>query len=455
MRPGAPFTSVPHLLVLAAGFLGGCTPWQRVGSSQAPTAEQQLLQAFDPASMFRSMGRLVSTDGVNFIGDVAYFPGQGDSTLAVVGLSLNNHALSFVRDGDTYLARYRLQFEFSRSGSLPVAVNREETVRVATFNETMRIDESLLLQQVVALDPGEYTLTVKLTDPGSRSTGVARLTAAVPAFSAGSITRPVLVYGATDRTARSDSIRVVLNPRGTVAWGGDSLEVYLEAVGYSAPAELPITIRDQRDSVVLLEKLQIKGTGGVEGFTFSFAPGKIPLGALTLVSGSDTSITHRTRAIVSFSQSWIVTNFDDLLDLLRYFGQDSRISALRKAAPEDRGELWQEFLKDTDPNPATPENEALEQYFARISYVNFRFRGEGVAGWRTDRGEVYIILGEPDEILDRSQEPITRYWAWYYQSYRTTLYFQDQGGFMRFRLTPESRQAFELAKMTARLPWER
>ena len=38
-----------------------------------------------------------------------------------------------------------------------------------------------------------------------------------------------------------------------------------------------------------------------------------------------------TSALVSFTQAWVVTNFDEMLDLLRYFGYDNKISTMRKA----------------------------------------------------------------------------------------------------------------------------
>ena len=57
------------------------------------------------------------------------------------------------------------------------------------------------------------------------------------------------------------------------------------------------------------------------------------------------------------------------------------------------------FWVSTDPDPGTPENEAIEQYLERVSIAYERFL-DGLAGegWRTDRGEVYLTFGEPDMI---------------------------------------------------------
>ena len=129
------------------------------------------------------------------------------------------------------------------------------------------------------------------------------------------------------------------------------------------------------------------------------SPDSVSLGELKLVIGSGPA-ERSMSALVSFTQAWVVTNFDEMLDLLRYFGHDQKISAMRKAPESERARLWREFYAETDPNPVTPENEALNQYFSRVNAANQRFTDEGVPGWRTDRGEVYINLGAPDESVE-------------------------------------------------------
>jgi len=57
------------------------------------------------------------------------------------------------------------------------------------------------------------------------------------------------------------------------------------------------------------------------------------------------------------------------------------------------------FWKQRDPTPGTPENEFKNEHYRRINYVNHTFgRGVPKPGWRTDRGRIHIILGEPQDI---------------------------------------------------------
>ena len=56
-------------------------------------------------------------------------------------------------------------------------------------------------------------------------------------------------------------------------------------------------------------------------------------------------------------------------------------------------------------------------------------------GWRTDRGEVFITLGPPDESIENTPGTGNRVVRWSYQDYRLDLYFLDETGFGRLRLT--------------------
>lgn len=57
------------------------------------------------------------------------------------------------------------------------------------------------------------------------------------------------------------------------------------------------------------------------------------------------------------------------------------------------------FWKHRDPTPASPENEFRSEHYRRLEYADRRLGREApVAGWKTDRGRMYILLGEPQEI---------------------------------------------------------
>ncbi|HSR49960.1 MAG TPA: GWxTD domain-containing protein [Acidobacteriota bacterium] len=63
---------------------------------------------------------------------------------------------------------------------------------------------------------------------------------------------------------------------------------------------------------------------------------------------------------------------------------------------EQRRAFIDRFWKRRDPTPETERNEYKESFYERFEYANENF-SEGIPGWRTDRGRVYIIHGPPDQ----------------------------------------------------------
>jgi GWxTD domain-containing protein len=334
----------------------------------------------------------------------------------------------------------------SRPGNSVQAV-REEVIRVESFPETQRGDESVIVEQGFLLAPGNYSLSVTVRDPASNAFSRAEQTIETPAFRAGSVTGPILVYQARARQSPADSLMLVLNPRGTVAnGGGDSLLMYVEGYQIAAARQVPVEVRDDRDSVIYHGQVAFQGGRPLEAHVVRLASDAPPLGELRVALGEGAD-AKKVTALVSFSRNWVVTNYDNLLALLRFFPwAPDRLSALRSAKPSDRPRLWREFWAATDPVPETAENEALDQYFTRIAIANARFKDEGGPGWRTDRGEVFIVLGEPDQIIETPPGNEQRLVRWVYSTYRAVIDFTGSLGFSRLRLTPASRAEYSRAR---------
>ena len=434
----------PAWLLVAVAACGGPRP---PAGGVLPSTEQTLTDLFNLPALYQRMGRLAASGPMPFVGTVVFVAGRGDSTMARVGLSFENHAFAFQRDGRAFSTRFRVEYAFTRAGGTPVQAVRDELIRVESFAETQRNDESVIVEQAFLLAPGNYTLAVTVRDPASNAASRAEQAVEVPSFSGSGITAPILVYQARPRTALADSLTLVLNPRGTVAnGGGDSLMMYVEAYRLNGPTRVPVAMRDERDSVVYQGEVSFAGGRPVEAQVVRLASDAPPLGQLAVVVGEGAQ-ARKVTALVSFSRSWVVTNYDNLLALLRYFPwAPDRLNALRNGKAADRPRLWREFWAATDPQPQTPENEALDQYFTRIAIANERFKDEGGAGWRTDRGEVYVTLGEPDQTLESPPGNDQRIVQWVYSTYRAVITFTGQLGFSRLRMTPASRAEFSRAR---------
>lgn len=69
---------------------------------------------------------------------------------------------------------------------------------------------------------------------------------------------------------------------------------------------------------------------------------------------------------------------------------------LSLATQADRIQFRKEFWKKRDPDPSTDENEFKNRFFSRMEEANRLFIEGGGAGWLSDRGRVYILIGPPE-----------------------------------------------------------
>ena len=72
---------------------------------------------------------------------------------------------------------------------------------------------------------------------------------------------------------------------------------------------------------------------------------------------------------------------------------------LKLQSDRERDLFIEAFWKHRDPNPGAKENAFKTDHYKRIAYVNKYYgRSAPLPGWKTDRGRIYIILGEPGDI---------------------------------------------------------
>lgn len=89
---------------------------------------------------------------------------------------------------------------------------------------------------------------------------------------------------------------------------------------------------------------------------------------------------------------------------------------LRLTTSRERDLFIEAFWKQRDPTPGTEKNEFREEHYRRFNHANRRFRGYGKEGWQTDRGKVYIILGEPMDVrIFHGSDAYYPSESWYYQ----------------------------------------
>jgi GWxTD domain-containing protein len=81
----------------------------------------------------------------------------------------------------------------------------------------------------------------------------------------------------------------------------------------------------------------------------------------------------------------------------------------------ERNRFIEQFWDIRNPTPGSAANPFKEEHYRRIAYSNQKF-SSSTAGWKTDRGRIYIVYGPPDEIDSHpSCGPETPHEQWRYR----------------------------------------
>lgn len=84
-------------------------------------------------------------------------------------------------------------------------------------------------------------------------------------------------------------------------------------------------------------------------------------------------------------------------DVVYIISPEEREAFERLTAEEERQRFIEQFWGRRDPTPDSAVNELKVEHYRRIEYANERWTA-GIAGWKSDRGRLYVLYGPPDEI---------------------------------------------------------
>jgi GWxTD domain-containing protein len=403
------------------------------------------------------MGLIATGNPLSYVGKVAYFASRNpDTTMVLASISIPNRMLSFVRDGDTYRAPYEVRLRLMQGNTEVKTVEAMEIVRVGSFKEVNRTDESVIFQNYFRIPPGSYNISFLVRDVASNRSAAQEGVIVVPRLTQGHMSTPLLVYEASRRNTLDSLPRVLASPRSSAVFGQDSaVSVYLEAYGQQARLPISFVVQNDKGTVTWRDTTVLEKNGALMSGAVRIPISRVGIGIANVTfTRADATDTVRTPVFVSFGSDIPLLSYEDLMTQLRYYVAPERLKILREAPLEERGQVWSAFLRSSDPSPSTPEHEGLQTYFARLQQAALRFRDDGTSrsGWLSDRARVYVVMGEPDQLYEQTtNSPLTRtsiaqrgrlqYWE--YSQYRIRLIFYDDTGSGRWRLAPISETEFQ------------
>ena len=179
--------------------------------------------------------------------------------------------------------------------------------------------------------------------------------------------------------------------------------------------------------------------------------GKYVLTTYILRNAADTGLTDPTRlhaaALCSNERSLVVrtargipmaeADLEQSIEQLHIIATGSEWDSLSAAkTPKQQRDAILTFWHNRNPNPSDHYNRPMEVFYSRIDYANTHYSTGFQKGWKTDRGRVYIALGEPDYIDKHGMTPgqgAFEIWEYSYQHRRYT--FVDAYMLGDYRLT--------------------
>jgi len=345
-----------------------------------------------------------------------------------------NTILNFQEKNDIYEAEYELAIKiFDDHEMLVDSYKQDKTVKVPSEKKTeSRLDYRINLVDFY-LDPGKYKAKFILSDPNSNDVvereikiNLKKYDKKKPQLSDLQLIQAVTKTG--EESSVFDKGNLTLIPSVSHTFGYDDkmrLLFYMEIYQGSEIQEdvrVETVLRHDRKGMVYRDSLTTNFEGDIikqfrEISLEEFVPGKYEL-IVTLKGNRDKkfSIRYRDFELVWSQNSMLKYDFKSIINQLSIVADKKEIDELEKYETyEDRLRAFNAFWLARDPSPGTKENEQKTEFYRRVLVANRNFSNLYKTGWKTDRGRIYIMFGEPDQVDDYPVVANSRpYQEWHY-----------------------------------------
>lgn len=362
-----------------------------------------------------------------------------------------NDGLTYRKEDGRYLAEYEVEVVAYQDGEQVAGTSFREVYAVESFPRTTSVTDFLLNQINLALEaPGSYELVTRLrdlrSDHASESRHQLEISSTRHPWSSSQLEFARVIQQARD-TSQFNKSGLVVVPSVTRSYGGESqmeCPVYFELYGPddSQGARLHISFLglDQQGQERFDTTVQVESRGRVTAVATALpvshlVPGSYRVQWNVKREGESKAVCEtEDRFEILWSMSTLLrADFSTAVEQLRYIASEAERDALLAAPDTMRVKAWQAFWVKRDPTPGSPANEYRDEFYRRVRYTNSMFSVGDKAGWRSDRGMIYVQYGEPDEVeqhpFDMDTYPYNAPWqVWKYYRNNLEFVFVDSRG---------------------------
>jgi GWxTD domain-containing protein len=374
--------------------------------------------------------------GPGFCADAAYFLADGTVTVQVY-FSVCNGGLQFVKVPGGYQASADLSAVLlDEEGEQAAGDTYRLKLLCRDYNAATSADSCTFRRMSFEGRAGDFELVLGLYDRDSRARGVVEAELKIPKLLELPSLSDLVFLDTADGCDRGDLQGFAPNISRIYRDERDSIQFYYE-VYHDADHDTLDVFHEitQSNGNKVYQRSLVSVSQGAVGGCFAAPAESLPNGMYGLRVGIRSAggkvVTSRYKEFeIRRDRFHLTRDLDQAVAILTYVAKSSEIDQFVKADENDRKRLWEEFWKERDPTPGTPRNEYQEEYLRRFRYANDKFGVPLTEGWRTDRGRIYILFGEPDQIdsypFEEDRRP-TEVWHYYGQARR--FVFVDETGF--------------------------
>lgn len=386
-----------------------------------------------------SQGVIPAGGNSGFYFDVANYKSDEDGKTRVdVYFQIPYSSLQFVKYQNKFRAKYSFTLTIYDEKKANVIAEKvwNGKILAKSFAEAASDKNSKYGLKTLSLVPNNYTLVGVLYDKDSKKEYTTTAKLKVRKFSKKIELSDILFID-----SKIDS-QIVLNISNTITSADSALFFYYEIYSdITTELSIEYIIADKNDKPLFNFDKVLSINANITQIKEELRFPKISLGKHKLIvkvldttEKTKTSISkYFISKITGFPIS--ITNIDESIEQMEYIATSDEISDMLETK-DSKAKLrkFRAFWKKRDPSPSTIDNKIMTEYFRRVAYANTNFK-HYTAGWRTDMGMLYILLGPPDNVdrhpFELNSKP---YEVWTYYNLNKRFYFVDKTGFGDFCL---------------------
>lgn len=349
--------------------------------------------------------------------------------------------VQFVRGNNTFTAFYTVTLTIFDEGKENIFYDQNwiERLKTENFEEANSPYSSNYSQRSIDLKPGKYTLYCSIEDGDSKKLSFSEALITVRPF-----TEPLEVSDALliDQIIKDkDAEQLIPNVSRTVTTDLKEMPIYFEVYSESKQAyKFEFTLKDKKGEIFYSSTEEKTLNAGVNKILQTLKNPKIHLGDIEvgITLKKDSSAVKNYIKIIKGRIAGLpisIDNIDDAIDQMAYITNGDNISFIKNTPNnEEKIKKFFDFWDTKKPFTASEENPIMKEYYKRVDYSNRHFKGTP-AGWKSDMGLVYIVLGPPESV-ERQPMPANSYpyEIWAYPRLNRQYIFYDQNGFGSYKL---------------------